>query len=238
MLFTHEGRLTRHIRAPKHQRQARASAEKLGRIRRRKKGSDGPRMAPTRLALLTRLTSAAQSCPGAQYWRLRGPCCGGRGGVSGPPSSCRRRQAALKYAGRPRAMTRDWSVALRVWRGTNEAPKGSGLDVLQQHVHHADHRQVVRRGLRTRTGLRAAGLAGRHAQVGSASDSGARAARFAGRSAGAGGEGRGQGSPPPRRRGQRARGRGTSPLATGSWFGVWVSDWPGWRRPRRWCRAS
>ena len=34
MLFTHEGRLTRHVRAPKHQRQARASTEKLGRIRR------------------------------------------------------------------------------------------------------------------------------------------------------------------------------------------------------------
>ena len=42
MLFTHEGRLTRHIRAPEHQRQARASTEKLGRIRREKKGFDGP----------------------------------------------------------------------------------------------------------------------------------------------------------------------------------------------------
>ena len=42
MLFTHEGRLTRHIRAPKQQRQARASTGKLGRIGGEKKGFDGP----------------------------------------------------------------------------------------------------------------------------------------------------------------------------------------------------
>ena len=49
MLFTHEGRLTRHIRAPKHQRQARASTGKLGRIRRGKEGFDGPQPSRTRL---------------------------------------------------------------------------------------------------------------------------------------------------------------------------------------------
>ena len=42
MLFTHEGRITRHMRAPNHQRQARASTEKLGRIGRGEKGFDGP----------------------------------------------------------------------------------------------------------------------------------------------------------------------------------------------------
>ena len=49
MLFTHEGRLTRHIRAPKQQRQARASTGKLGRIRWGKKGFDGPWWYPTKL---------------------------------------------------------------------------------------------------------------------------------------------------------------------------------------------
>ena len=41
MLFTHEGSLKRHTRAPKHQRHARASTEKFGRIARGKKGFDG-----------------------------------------------------------------------------------------------------------------------------------------------------------------------------------------------------
>ena len=43
MLFTPHGMLTRQIRAPKHQRQTRASTEKMGRIGRGKKGFDGPR---------------------------------------------------------------------------------------------------------------------------------------------------------------------------------------------------
>ena len=45
MLFTHQERLNNHIRGPKHQRQARASTEKLGRIT-GGRGFDGPCQPP------------------------------------------------------------------------------------------------------------------------------------------------------------------------------------------------